>query len=208
MNRNSISENNFRINALPRIQLNDGTISDRIHSHYSRTLDHISKNGAVDIFINKNIDNKIENNTRNKAAHIKQNGTTYVYQDFSRVQPDRYDPDDEVSTSISPLMPNAGSHLIDATTPDIRIQKLPAKLDAMLSNPEISHIITWMPHGRAWKVLRPKDFVKEVAPKYFEYPNYNSFVRLVNAWGFRRITTGVDSNAYFHEASQFLLVKV
>jgi hypothetical protein len=82
---------------------------------------------------------------------------------------------------------------------DIRVQVLPVKLAAMLAEPRFAHIVTWMPHGRAWKVLRVKEFTEQVAPHYFEYPNYNSFIRLVNAWGFRRIKTGVDSNAYFHE---------
>jgi len=85
---------------------------------------------------------------------------------------------------------------------DIRVQVLPVKLAAILAEPKFSHIITWMPHGRAWKVLRPKEFTDQVAPQYFEYPNYNSFIRLVNAWGFRRIKTGVDANAYFHEVRE------
>jgi len=86
-----------------------------------------------------------------------------------------------------------------ATHHDIRVQVLPIKLAAILNEPRFSHVIAWLPHGRAWKVLRPREFTDLVAPHYFEYPNYNSFIRLVNAWGFRRMTTGVDANAYFHE---------
>lgn len=51
----------------------------------------------------------------------------------------------------------------------------------------------------AWKILRSKEFTDQVLPIYFNHPNYNSFIRLVNAWGFRRVTTGLDANAYFHE---------
>ena len=29
----------------------------------------------------------------------------------------------------------------------------PAKLHAILSNPEYAHIISWMPHGRSWKIM-------------------------------------------------------
>ena len=62
---------------------------------------------------------------------------------------------------------------------DIRVQVLPVKLAAILTEMRFSQIITWMPHGRAWKILRPREFPEQVAPYYFEYPNYNSFVRLV-----------------------------
>jgi len=65
--------------------------------------------------------------------------------------------------------------------------------------PEYSHIITWMPHGRSWKVLDSKAFAEEVMTIFFEYSNYESYVRLVNAWGFRRISTGPERNSYFHE---------
>jgi len=82
---------------------------------------------------------------------------------------------------------------------EIRRQVLPIKLNAILSNPEFSHIITWMPHGRAWRILSPHEFAEKVLPLYVEQPNYNSFIRLVNAWGFHRITSGSDTNAYFHK---------
>jgi hypothetical protein len=44
--------------------------------------------------------------------------------------------------------------------------KLPFKLNAMLTHPEFAHIISWMPHGRAWKVHNPYQFVDEVVPLY------------------------------------------
>lgn len=106
----------------------------------------------------------------------------FVYRDFSSRETDR------AGRSSSP-------------NSTIRVQKLPAKLNAMLSNPNFSHIISWMPHGRAWKVHNAHAFVEEVVPRYFEYTNYNSFIRLVNAWGFRRLLKGPDRNSYYHEVS-------
>ena len=106
----------------------------------------------------------------------------FVYRDFSSREADR------AGRSSSP-------------NSTIRVQKLPAKLNAMLSNPNFAHIISWMPHGRAWKVHNAHAFVEEVVPRYFEYTNYNSFIRLVNAWGFRRILKGPDRNSYYHEVS-------
>mmetsp|Transcript_10375 Transcript_10375/g.14640 ORF Transcript_10375/g.14640 Transcript_10375/m.14640 type:complete len:470 (+) Transcript_10375:174-1583(+) len=106
----------------------------------------------------------------------------FNYRDYSHIE--------STHSESGALSPNSSA---------IRVQKLPAKLNAMLSNPEFQHIISWMPHGRSWKVHNPHAFVEEVIPKYFEYTNYNSFVRLVNAWGFRRITKGPDRNSYYHE---------
>ena len=56
-----------------------------------------------------------------------------------------------------------------------------------------------MPHGRSWKVLKPNLFESMVMPLFFEYSNYHSFNRLVNAWSFRRISSGPDRGSYYHE---------
>ena len=77
--------------------------------------------------------------------------------------------------------------------------KFPAKLHLILARTDVSDIITWCSHGRAWKVLNPKAFVEEIIPMYFRHCKYNSFTRQVNGWGFRRITQGPDQNAYYHE---------
>jgi len=76
----------------------------------------------------------------------------------------------------------------------------PAKLFEILSNPEFSGIVRWMPHGRSWRVLKPKVFSEVVSPKYFSHQSkYASFMRQVNGWGFKRITTGPERNSYFHK---------
>ena len=77
----------------------------------------------------------------------------------------------------------------------------PAKLHEILAREDITDIISWCPHGRAWKVKKPKDFEEKVIPEYFRHCKYNSFARQVNGWGFRRITKGPDHNAYYHEVS-------
>jgi HSF-type DNA-binding len=81
----------------------------------------------------------------------------------------------------------------------IRVQKFPVKLYAILAQKEFHEIISWMPHGRAWKVLKPSMFESLVMPLFFEYSNYHSFNRLVNAWSFRRVSSGPDRGAYYHE---------
>mmetsp|Transcript_5597 Transcript_5597/g.8246 ORF Transcript_5597/g.8246 Transcript_5597/m.8246 type:complete len:379 (-) Transcript_5597:122-1258(-) len=124
--------------------------------------------------------------TSNSA--VSRPAARYVYRDFSRVPPD--DGETVLGAIVAPPFSNPDA---------VKHQKLPIKLNALLDDPEMTHIIAWMPHGRAWRILNPKQFVKEVLTKYFDYCNYNSFVRLINAWGFRRLASGPDRHAYYHE---------
>jgi len=112
--------------------------------------------------------------------------TLYKYRDFSAVPED---PDHEA------VPPQANRSLESS----IRVQKFPVKLYAILGQKEFSDIIIWMPHGRSWKVLKPNLFESLVMPLFFEYSNYHSFNRLVNAWSFRRISSGPDRGSYYHE---------
>ena len=74
----------------------------------------------------------------------------------------------------------------------------PEKLHAILSNPLFSSIISWLPHGRSWKVLQPELFEKEIIPRYYRHRSLASFMRQVNGWGFHRIKQGADRNSYYH----------
>lgn len=131
---------------------------------------------------------------RGTSAPTSVSSPRYVYRDFSHLP-------NEAAAAFADDKAGAagtGDDEVPLTLEEIKNAKLPAKLNHMLMDPTLQHILSWMPHGRAWKILRPKDFTEVVLPRYFESVNYNSFVRLVNAWGFRRFTTGRDSNAYYH----------
>lgn len=79
------------------------------------------------------------------------------------------------------------------------VPTFPAKMHAILTNPELSDVIGWAPHGRSWRILKPRDFEIRVLPKYFEHSKFSSFVRQANGWGFRRMSHGYDKNAYYQE---------
>jgi hypothetical protein len=115
----------------------------------------------------------------------------YQYRDFSNV------PEEELEQQPMTAPPPPTSR--GPVESSIRVQKFPVKLYAILAQKEFSDIICWMPHGRAWKVLKPNLFESLVMPLYFEYSNYHSFNRLVNAWSFRRISSGPDRGSYYHE---------
>lgn len=55
----------------------------------------------------------------------------------------------------------------------------PVKLHRILSNEEYSDCIAWLPHGRSWRVLRPKAFEEKIIPNYFRHTKYASFMRQV-----------------------------
>ena len=102
----------------------------------------------------------------------------FFYNDFSR----DVDPD--------PLTP---------LTPPGRVPNFPAKMHAILARPDLADIIAWMPHGRSWRVLKPREFEVRVLPTFFEHSKFSSFIRQANGWGFRRVTQGRDRNSYYHE---------
>ncbi|KAL9186525.1 hypothetical protein ACHAXT_005763 [Thalassiosira profunda] len=102
----------------------------------------------------------------------------YYYTDHS------LEPDDD------PLVPmtSAGS-----------VPTFPAKMHAILTNPALADVVEWAPHGRSWRIIKPREFEVRVLPKYFEHSKFSSFVRQANGWGFRRMGQGYEKNAYYHE---------
>lgn len=49
------------------------------------------------------------------------------------------------------------------------VQNFPMKLHSILSNSEFSDIISWLPHGRAWRILQHKAFEERVIPLFFRH---------------------------------------
>ena len=150
------------------------------------------------------------------------NATTYQYRDFAHIAPE----DDDVeevglqqalaesthmaAAQTSLTRPNApfyqpGPPLPLRASGWVRSQRFPVKLYALLNQPALSEIITWMPHGRSWKVLKPRIFETSVLPVFFESDNYHSFNRVINAWSFRRKSAGPDRGSYFHEVSRLAM---
>lgn len=76
----------------------------------------------------------------------------------------------------------------------------PMKLYEILANPDFREAISWMPHGRSWKVLQKDKFMAHICPQYFAQTRYESFVRQVNGWGFKRMRReGPDRGSYYHD---------
>jgi hypothetical protein len=120
----------------------------------------------------------LDNNSETADEQVLRPYPFFYYREYSK----EVDPD--------PLTP---------LTPPGRVPNFPAKMHAILSRPDLADIVCWAPHGRSWRVLKPREFEIKVIPIYFEHAKFSSFIRQANGWGFRRITQGRDRNSYYHE---------
>lgn len=60
-------------------------------------------------------------------------------------------------------------------------------------------VVSFCSHGRAFVIHKPKRFELEIITRFFRQTRVQSFQRQLNLYGFRRITRGPDTGAYFHE---------
>ena len=64
----------------------------------------------------------------------------------------------------------------------------PQRLMDILSEPSLSDVISWLPHGRSFVIIRPDIFTEKVLPKYLppldskSSTKYPSFTRKLNRW--------------------------
>lgn len=86
---------------------------------------------------------------------------------------------------------------------NLALSKLPFlwKMHEMLEDVEKTgddHIVSWLPHGRGFRVHKPKSFVQKIIPHYFKQSKYKSFQRQLHLYDFVRTPRGVEAGAYSH----------
>jgi hypothetical protein len=82
-----------------------------------------------------------------------------------------------------------------------KVELFPGKLYRLLAEAErdgSTHIVSFTPDGRAFKINNPSAFIKDVSPKYFRQSLMSSFVRQLNFYGFDRLSHGPDLGAFAH----------
>mmetsp|Transcript_17997 Transcript_17997/g.37316 ORF Transcript_17997/g.37316 Transcript_17997/m.37316 type:complete len:434 (-) Transcript_17997:418-1719(-) len=124
-----------------------------------------------------------QNNCSQSGDNGRASTMAYVYTDRSHISP--------TLTDLEAMQRDRDIHHF--------AQRLPTKLNRMLHDTELSGVIEWMPHGRSWRIIDRDEFRARALPTYFQHSNMASFIRLVNAWGFRRVQSGVDYDSYYHE---------
>ena len=70
-------------------------------------------------------------------------------------------------------------HLLNKKRNRSPLQRFPHRLHEILSKPEYSDYITWLPHGYAWKIVNRKQFEAVVIPRHFRHGRFTSFMRQV-----------------------------
>ena len=99
---------------------------------------------------------------------------------------------------VAHIVPNSAPHTLSSTK-----GKFPMRMHVVLSDPQVSDVITWLPCGRSFIILRPDLLASRVLPLYFSQESrgvrYSSFTRKLNRWGFRQISSGPNSGAFYHE---------
>jgi hypothetical protein len=78
----------------------------------------------------------------------------------------------------------------------------PCKLHELLDRIEVdgyADILSWLPHGRCFKIHKQQEFLETILPNYFVMTKKSSFLRQLNLYGFNRLSSGPDKGAYYHE---------
>lgn len=78
----------------------------------------------------------------------------------------------------------------------------PFKLQALLDLLELkgeSSVLSWMPHGRAFRVHDPSAFVRGLLPRFLGMSKFSSFHRQLLLYGFTKcVANSADKGAYYH----------
>lgn len=76
----------------------------------------------------------------------------------------------------------------------------PQKLHALLEEGKYANILSWLPHGRAFKIHNREQLVKVVLPTFSKSGGRKSFAtfqRQLHYYGFQRYDRGIYFHPYF-----------
>jgi hypothetical protein len=67
-----------------------------------------------------------------------------------------------------------------------------------MANTGSQNVVSWQPHGKAFRVHQPEIFARTIMRHYFNQTQYKSFQRQLHIYGFQRIKKGKDMGGYYH----------
>ncbi|XP_023640748.1 heat stress transcription factor B-3 [Capsella rubella] len=102
-------------------------------------------------------------------------------------------------------MEDAGDHLrcndeerlplafmVGTSTSTAELQPPPpflVKTYKVVEDPTTDEVISWNEDGTGFVVWQPAEFARDLLPTLFKHCNFSSFVRQLNTYGFRKVTT-------------------
>ncbi|KAK4725457.1 hypothetical protein R3W88_028236 [Solanum pinnatisectum] len=80
----------------------------------------------------------------------------------------------------------------------------------LVEDPATDDVISWNSDGSAFIVRQPTEFARDLLPTLFKHSNFSSFVRQLNTYGFRKVTTSQweFSNDLFRKGEKDLLCDI
>lgn len=113
-------------------------------------------------------------------------------------------------------MSNRVNRVQAAVQRNVLSEKLPSlpnflqKLWVILTENEFAHTIAWNDAGDSFHIVDPQSFCQQVLPNFFKHNNLNSFVRQLNLYGFRKVSSVnknsfVESSDNLHFAHQYFI---
>ena len=72
-----------------------------------------------------------------------------------------------------------------------------------LSDDQHKEIISWLDHGKAFRIHDRRAFEQQILPTHFRKSSqFKSFQRKLSRWGFLKVPNGEDAGAYYHASFQ------
>mmetsp|Transcript_24906 Transcript_24906/g.36832 ORF Transcript_24906/g.36832 Transcript_24906/m.36832 type:complete len:455 (-) Transcript_24906:11-1375(-) len=116
-----------------------------------------------------------------------------------------YKSDNLDAPSISSCGSSDSECMFECLESEKLVETFPRKLHRLLTELEAAgreNTISFLPHGRAFVINCEVKFVHESMPNYFRVGRLTSFERQLYLHGFRKVSSGPDRGAYFHELFQ------
>ncbi|KAJ4978150.1 hypothetical protein NE237_008930 [Protea cynaroides] len=85
-----------------------------------------------------------------------------------------------------------------------------SKTYMLVEDPTTDEIISWNIDGSSFIVWKPAEFASDLLPTLFKHSNFASFVRQLNTYGFRKVTTNrwEFCNEKFRKGAKDLLCRI
>lgn len=100
------------------------------------------------------------------------------------------------------VKPSTTFHAVALREKTMKKASFLAKLRYVLSLKSIEEIVSWLPEGKIWRIHKVESFKAAVLPLFYEGSTWETFLLILGAHGFKEVSRGVDSVAFYNEVSR------